>query len=72
MPVAQNGVQALLHLLGRFAGKGHCQNMLRGNTFIQYKVGDSHGQGQGFTGAGPGDNQQGTVRMLYRPALLAI
>ena len=49
-------VDALAHLVGRFVGKGHAQDVSRQNPQLVHQEGEAMGEGPGLAGARPGDN----------------
>ena len=68
----QKMVQAFAHLVRGPAGKRNGQAVFGTDVVTPYEMGDTMGEGAGFPGARPGNNQQWAGYNLGGLALVAI
>ena len=70
--VGEQGLQAGAHLVRGAAGKRNRQTVGRRDIAVSNQIGDAMGQGPGFAGTGPGNDQDGARPGLDSPALVRI
>jgi len=64
--IAEEVIEALLHLPGCFVGEGYRQNVIRVNLPDLDKVGDPMGNDPGFATPGAGKDKEWPIGRLYR------
>ena len=70
-PVVYEG-EPLPHFSGRLVRKRDGQNIFRAYPAVFNQMGNAAGQGPGFSGSGPGGDQQGPVSVSDRFQLVVI
>jgi len=58
--VVEEAVDAFSHFLGGFVGEGDSEDGVRGDAFFANEPGDAAGDDAGLSGAGTGEDEQGT------------
>ena len=70
--VRDEQIDPLLHLVGRFLGKGYGQDLFRFGQLGGDEVGDPLGDDPGLAGSGAGDDEKRPLAMDHRPLLFRV
>ncbi len=71
-PLADQLLDAFLHLASRLVGEGHCQDILRRHFAPTKQPGDALGDDPRLAGSGAGQDQQRPLGVLHRLALFLV